>query len=82
MKEKQDLKKFNKTTWKSMRVVTPADSTRGVVRVDDDGDLWLWHRANGQYVWVEPFQKFPYRNDMHRLMCTIAAPSNFGRDEE
>jgi hypothetical protein len=44
--------------------------------------LWLWHRANGQYVWVEPFQKFPYRNDMHRLMCTIAAPSNFGRDEE
>lgn len=72
MKTNKELKKFNKNQWKAMKVVTPADDRRGVVRVDDDRQMWMWVRADGNgSVWAEAFNQFPYRNDLHRIMCTM-----------
>jgi hypothetical protein len=65
------MTKFTKTQWKAMQVVTPADMMRGVIKADTDGNMFLWHRTNGHHVWAEPYHKFPFRNDLHRLMCNL-----------
>lgn len=55
-----------------MRLITEADSLRGVIKADDDGQMWLWTRSDGNgSVWAQAFNKFPYRNDVHRLMSQI-----------
>ncbi len=61
-----------------MRIVTPADNHRAVIKADRDGDIWIWVRSNPYHVWANRFTQFPYRNDLHRLMCTIA--KDFDKD--
>ena len=61
-------RKFTKTQWKAMQIVTNADERRAQLRADDDGNMWLWKRANGHHVWAEKFTQFPFRNDLHRIM--------------
>ena len=63
------MKKFTKNQWKGMPVVTPADDRRAAIRMDPNRDMWLWQRANGHHVWAKRFHAFPYRNDLHRIMC-------------
>lgn len=64
------MRKFKKAEWRSMRVVTKADTMRGELR-ESGGKMWLWTRSDGNgSVWAEPFNKFPYRNDLHRIMNT------------
>lgn len=71
LSKRMNEKKFTKTQWKKMRVVTKADATRGVIKADSDGYMWLWKSANGHHVWGESFKQFPYRNDLHRLMSIL-----------
>jgi len=71
-----DFKKFTKTQWKAMRVITEPDMMRAMVKADDDGNMFIWERANGHHVWAKPFKQFPYRNDLHRLMNTICKKSS------
>jgi hypothetical protein len=71
------MKRFSKREWKVMRVITAADERLAQVRADSDGDMWIWVRANGHHVWANAFTDYPYRNDLHRLMNTIAKPDGW-----
>ena len=38
------MKKFTKTQWKAMRVITKPDTMRAMVKADNDGDMFIWVR--------------------------------------
>ena len=65
------MKKFTKTQWKNLRVIRKPDERGAMIKADDDGNMWQWHRANGHHVWANHFIQFPWRSDMDRILNTM-----------
>ena len=55
-----------------MQILLEPSATRGMIRVDAEGNQWEWVSV-GKYVTAKHVTSFPWRNDLHRLMSQPAS---------
>jgi len=48
-----ETKKFKKTDWGALRVVSEPTGKQPQIRVDEDGTRWAWKRSNPSNVWAD-----------------------------